>query len=120
MTTDTTPQFAPASKPVEPVCFVDEDGNLLDGAEPALDAQGVRDGIRLMMLARAFDTKCFSLQRQGKLGTFAPVVGQEANASGSAMAGSMGAALRAELSTWMNICSVVAHRSPLSASCMRT
>lgn len=38
------------------------------------------------MLARAFDTKCFNLQRQGRLGTFAPMVGQEASILGPAMA----------------------------------
>jgi len=39
-----------------------------------------------MMIGRAFDTKCFSLQRQGKMGTFAPMHGQEASIVGSAMA----------------------------------
>jgi len=32
-----------------------------------------------MVYGRAFDVKSFSLQRQGKLGTFAPLVGQEAS-----------------------------------------
>jgi pyruvate dehydrogenase E1 component alpha subunit len=86
MTVDTTPQFKPAGEAVEPIRFVDEDGKLLPGAEPLLNTAQVRGGLRLMMLARAFDTKCFSLQRQGKLGTFAPIVGQEACTAGSALA----------------------------------
>ena len=39
-----------------------------------------------MMLGRAFDRKCLSLQRQGRLGTFAPIFGQEATLVGVAMA----------------------------------
>jgi pyruvate dehydrogenase E1 component alpha subunit len=46
----------------------------------------VLEALRLMMVGRAFDTKCFSLQRQGKMGTFAPLHGQEASIVGSAMA----------------------------------
>jgi pyruvate dehydrogenase E1 component alpha subunit len=86
MTVDTTPQFGPATDTVEQIRLVDETGTLLPGAQASLDADGVRKGLRLMMLARAFDTKCFSLQRQGKLGTFAPITGQEACTAGSALA----------------------------------
>lgn len=86
MTVDTTPQFRPADSSVEPIQFVNESGELQDGAVPSLDDDGVRRGVRLMMLARAFDAKSFSLQRQGKLGTFAPCVGQEACTAGSGLA----------------------------------
>lgn len=40
----------------------------------------------LMVLSRVFDEKCFSLQRQGKIGTYAPMKGQEATQIGSALA----------------------------------
>ncbi|NKC16612.1 MAG: pyruvate dehydrogenase (acetyl-transferring) E1 component subunit alpha [Gammaproteobacteria bacterium] len=86
MTVDTSPQFKPATAAVEPIRLVDEGGTLLPGAEPALPMQKIFEGLRLMMFARAFDAKCFSLQRQGKLGTFAPMVGQEAASAGSALA----------------------------------
>ena len=86
MPTDASPQFVPAGEPVEPIRLLDEDGHLLAGAEPELDVAGILEGLRLMQFARAFDTKSFSLQRQGKLGTFAPIMGQEAAIVGSAIA----------------------------------
>ena len=86
MTVKPTPQFLPADKPVEPISLLDENGKLRDGAEPGLSEQQVLEGLRWMMLGRAFDTKSFSLQRQGKIGTFAPIVGQEASILGAAMA----------------------------------
>ncbi len=86
MTVQITPQFAPAERPVEPVRFLDEEGRLLDGAVPELDDEQVLEALRFMMLGRTFDTKSFSQQRQGKLGTFAPVHGQEGALMGSAMA----------------------------------
>lgn len=86
MTVDSTPQFQPAAAAVAPIRLLAEDGQLLPGAEPLLDRAGMLEGLRLMMLARAFDAKSFSLQRQGKLGTFAPVVGQEACTAGAALA----------------------------------
>ena len=86
MTVQITPQFHPADGAVEPVRFLDPSGDLLEGAEPRMSHEMVLEALRYMMLGRAFDTKCFSLQRQGKLGTFAPIVGQEASIMGSAMA----------------------------------
>ena len=86
MTVDTTPQFVAPATAVEPIRFLDEAGHLLDGASPSLSRERLFEGLRLMMFARAFDTKSFNLQRQGKLGTFAPMVGQEAATAGSALA----------------------------------
>ncbi|MSP51129.1 MAG: thiamine pyrophosphate-dependent dehydrogenase E1 component subunit alpha [Alphaproteobacteria bacterium] len=42
--------------------------------------------VKTMMMGRGFDEKSFSLQRQGRLGTFAPVIGQEASTLGPALA----------------------------------
>ena len=86
MTTDTQPQFVPQSTPVTPVQLLDDEGELLPGAAPAMDHEQTLEALRYMMLGRSFDAKSFSLQRQGKLGTFAPLVGQEAAIMGSAMA----------------------------------
>ena len=61
------------------------DGRLTDGGQPALEPGGVLEGLRLMMLSRAFDARGTALQRQGKLGTFSPVKGQEAAVVGSAL-----------------------------------
>ncbi|MEM7406920.1 MAG: thiamine pyrophosphate-dependent dehydrogenase E1 component subunit alpha [Pseudomonadota bacterium] len=86
MTTDTTPQFRPEPEPVAPVQLLDENGVLRDGAKPSMSDGQMLEALRLMVYGRAFDTKSFSLQRQGKLGTFAPLVGQEASIVGSALA----------------------------------
>lgn len=86
MTVDCTPQFAPASGAAEPVRFLDDAGQLLAGAEPRLSLDDTAHALRYMMFARAFDDKCLSLQRQGRLGTFAQINGQEAAVMGSAMA----------------------------------
>ena len=86
MTTNTTPQFVPDARPVPPVQFLNPEGVLADGAEPAMDDATVIESLRYMVYGRAFDVKSFSLQRQGKLGTFAPLVGQEASIMGPAFA----------------------------------
>lgn len=80
------PQFKPAGKPASAHKMLNPKGKLLGGADAPMDNQQTLKALRLMMLARAFDNKCFSLQRQGKMGTFAPINGQEAAIVGSAMA----------------------------------
>jgi len=61
-------------------------GKLRKGARPALDDEFVLEGLRWMLLSRAFDSKATALQRQGRFGVFSPVLGQEAAVVGSAMA----------------------------------
>ena len=80
------PQFVPPSEPVEPIRVLDESGHLANGVEAPLDSARVLEALRYMMFGRAFDARCWSLQRQGRLGTFAPITGQEASLMGSAMA----------------------------------
>ena len=65
---------------------LDPSGKLREGAKPALDDEFVLEGLRWMLLSRAFDTKATALQRQGRFGVFSPVLGQEASVVGSAMA----------------------------------
>ena len=86
MKTFTEPQFPPANKPVEPVQVLTEDGTLVEGATAGLDDKQVLEALRYMMIGRAMDERCWSMQRQGKLGTFAPIIGQEAAIMGSSMA----------------------------------
>jgi pyruvate dehydrogenase E1 component alpha subunit len=62
------------------------DGKLRKGARPALDEEFVLEGLRWMMLSRAFDIRGTALQRQGRFGVMSPVMGQEASVVGSAMA----------------------------------
>jgi len=65
---------------------LDPAGKLVKGAKPALDDEFVLEGLRWMLLSRAFDAKATALQRQGRFGVFSPVLGQEASVVGSAMA----------------------------------
>lgn len=64
---------------------LDEQGHVV-GDVPDLSDDVLRDMLRLMKLGRHFDAKAISLQRRGKLGTFAPMSGQEAATVGSIFA----------------------------------
>src|SRR5262249_59958975 len=54
------------------------DGTLVRGAEPKLDEEFVLEALRWMLMSRLLDQRATALQRQGRWGTFSPVVGQEA------------------------------------------
>jgi pyruvate dehydrogenase E1 component alpha subunit len=73
--------------------ILDEKGNLDDGLEPKIPAATLLKLHHYMLLGRRFDERMLSLQRQGRIGTFAPISGQEAAHLGAA------AAMRA--SDWM-------------------
>ena len=66
-----------------PVQYLRPDGDLAEHADVRLTDQQVFEGLRVMLLARAADQRALSLQRQGRFGTFAPVIGQEAAFVGS-------------------------------------
>lgn len=61
------------------------DGTLVDGAEPRLSLERTVEGLRWMMLSRAFDARAIALQRQGRIGIYGPVKGQEASVVGTAL-----------------------------------
>ena len=67
------------------VRVLDEDGSLV-GDEPDLSEEELVGMYRNMKLARHFDTRAVSLQRQGRMGTYPPMSGQEGAQVGSAMA----------------------------------
>lgn len=69
-----------------PLCLLASDGTLAEGHVPTLDDRELLSAWRAMLLSRAFDERCFSLQRQGRLGTFSTVHGEEAAVVGSAWA----------------------------------
>ena len=83
---DFAPQYQPQAKAAAPLSMLSETGKLKRGAAPELSDEQTLEALRLMMLGRAFDEKCLSQQRQGRLGTFAPIFGQEATLVGTAMA----------------------------------
>ena len=53
---------------------------------PRLSKEQIKSMYELMLLTRAFDDKSVNLQRQGRLLTYAPMLGQEATIIGSALA----------------------------------
>jgi len=71
---------------LEYLSILDEDGRLDEDLEPDLDDGFLRRMHDAMLLARRFDERMLSLQSQGRIGTFAPVRGQEAAQVGSASA----------------------------------
>ena len=64
--------------------YLDQDGELLED-QPMSDEMAL-DGYRVMLRGRRFDERCVSLQRQGRMVTLAPGIGQEAATVGAAMA----------------------------------
>src|SRR5438132_464762 len=68
---------------VEYLSILDSDGNLDAALEPKLSPGELRSLHRAMVLARRFDERMVRLQRQGRIGTFAPIKGQEASQLGS-------------------------------------
>lgn len=62
------------------------DGTVPEGYRPPLSEPELLAAFRLMLLSRRVDERAFNLQRQGRLGTFSPVHGQEASVVGSAWA----------------------------------
>ncbi len=65
--------------------IIDADGHLV-GDDPSLDPALYQQMYRQMVLARALDRRMLALQRQGRLGTYAMLEGQEAVQVGSVLA----------------------------------
>lgn len=62
------------------------DGTLVGEVPEGLDEDTLTAMMRLMLLGRQIDHKAIALQRRGKLGTYAPLSGQEAASVGSSFA----------------------------------
>lgn len=63
---------------LERLGVVDEDGQVDEELLPELDEELLVSLHRAMVLSRRFDERRLQLQRQGRIGTFAPAIGQEA------------------------------------------
>ena len=73
--------------PGDRIEVLDEDGGLREGAQvPDLDEDQLVGMYREMRLVRHFDQRAVSLQRQGRIGTYPPLSGQEGAQVGSAHA----------------------------------
>jgi pyruvate dehydrogenase E1 component alpha subunit len=76
--TQIEPQF-----PTERLSILDSDGMLDAKLEPTLSPDDLKRLYRAMVLGRRLDERMLKLQRQGRIGTFAPIKGQEASQIGS-------------------------------------
>src|ERR1041385_5822936 len=68
---------------VEDLSILDSDGKLDTALEPDLSDGELKRMYRAMLLGRRLDERMVRLQRQGRIGTFAPIKGQEASQIGS-------------------------------------
>lgn len=66
--------------------ILDENGIADESLLPSLSPDEIRRMYELMLLARTFDQRALALQREGRLGTYPPILGQEAAQVGSALA----------------------------------
>ncbi len=69
--------------PLEYLSILDEEGDLDQELEPDLDEEELVQMYRTMLRARRFDKLLLEWQRGGRIGTFAPVSGQEASQIGA-------------------------------------
>jgi len=70
---------------VEYLSILDSDGNLDSSLEPDIAPADLKRMYRGMLLGRRLDERMIRLQRQGRIGTFAPIKGQEASQIGSVL-----------------------------------
>lgn len=66
--------------------ILDEKGNADESLMPQLSEADIKRLYETMWLARTFDHLALSLQREGRIGTYASILGQEASQIGSALA----------------------------------
>jgi pyruvate dehydrogenase E1 component alpha subunit len=71
---------------VERLSILDEKGGLDQELEPRIPDDLLLRLYRAMVLGRRFDERILNLQRQGRIGTFAPTTGQEASQLGAVAA----------------------------------
>ena len=71
---------------VEHLSILNERGEVDKSLDPDIPKDLLLKLHRAMLLGRRFDERLLSLQRQGRIGTFAPITGQEASQLGGAAA----------------------------------
>jgi pyruvate dehydrogenase E1 component alpha subunit len=71
---------------VKRIEILDERGDADESLMPSLSDSDIRRIYELLLLSRTFDQRALKLQREGRLGTYAPILGQEASQVGSAFA----------------------------------
>ncbi len=66
--------------------ILDEQGNADAALLPSLSDEEIKKMYELLVLSRTFDQRALNLQREGRLGTYPAMLGQEASQIGSALA----------------------------------
>jgi pyruvate dehydrogenase E1 component alpha subunit len=72
------------SENIEHLSILDEEGRLDDALEPSISETDLLKLHHTLLLARRFDERLLNMQRQGRVGTFPPIKGQEAAHLGAA------------------------------------
>ncbi|MEW6110084.1 MAG: pyruvate dehydrogenase (acetyl-transferring) E1 component subunit alpha [Nitrospirota bacterium] len=71
---------------VKRIEILDKNGDVDESLMPSLSEEQIRKMYELLILSRIFDLRALNLQREGRLGTYASILGQEASQVGSAFA----------------------------------
>jgi len=66
--------------------ILDEKGNVDESLMPPLSDAQIREIYELLVLSRTFDHRALNLQREGRIGTYASILGQEASQIGTVYA----------------------------------
>jgi pyruvate dehydrogenase E1 component alpha subunit len=87
-TNDETPAQDHMEGGADPDAFrmLDVEGHLPEGTDPGLPDDELIEAYRWMVFSRMLDERATSLQRQGRVGTYSAVYGQEASVLGSSFA----------------------------------
>ncbi len=80
------PEETIASLAVRRLSILDESGTADAALLPSFSDDEIRRCYELLVLSRAFDTRALALQREGRIGTYPSILGQEAAQVGSALA----------------------------------
>ncbi|HEX9021432.1 MAG TPA: pyruvate dehydrogenase (acetyl-transferring) E1 component subunit alpha [Nitrospirota bacterium] len=74
------------SFPVKRLDILDEKGSADPALVPSFSDEDLKKIYELLVLSRTFDQRALALQREGRLGTYPSMMGQEASQIGSALA----------------------------------
>ncbi len=80
------PEEILATFSVRRLSIMNENGDIDESLMPDLGDSQIRRLHELTVLSRTFDERALSLQREGRIGTYPPILGQEAAQVGSAFA----------------------------------
>ena len=80
------PEHIVESIQVKRLDILDEQGNADGALAPSLTDDELKRMYELLVLSRTFDQRALNLQREGRLGTYPSLLGQEASQVGSALA----------------------------------